>query len=200
MEIEEEIYDNLDPNFNQSQYFNKPTKKLKVQEDTITAKIRKFLCSSSFHTSVVVLVVIDCLCVTLELTIEHIEKYVLDSGVKSELNKRSTVTASSKLHGHIDFHFYFHIIENILKCTSIAILGLFVLEVIVKLIFVPKVFIKSKWEILDALVVLISFGLNIFLFNNKHMVMSVGGLLTLLRLWRITEIVNGKKILFLIFF
>ena len=102
--------------------------------------------------------------------------------------------ASTESHQeHHNLHLFFHVIENILKYTSLTILAFFVLEVIVKLIFSPKVFIESKFEIFDAFVVVISFGVNTFLLFNKHLVMSVGGLLTLLRLWRITEIVNGKS-------
>ena len=168
---EEEVYDNLNPNLTQN------TKKTK---QTYCEKIRSFLKSEKFHTIVVVLVVFDCLCVTLELTLEHIEKYVLGDQKRDHVNN--------------DLHFYFHLFENILKYTTITILALFVLEVVTKLVFIPKVFIESKWEILDALVVVISFAINIYLLKNKQLVMSIGALLTLLRLWRITEIVNGKLI------
>jgi voltage-gated hydrogen channel 1 len=138
-------------------------------------KIKSFLESHRFHTIIVILVIVDCLCVAIELIIEHVEKYVLGNNDK-----------------HSHSHLYFHIIENILKYTSLTILALFVIEIIVKLIFVPRIFVKLKWEILDALVVIISFGVNLYLLFNKHLVTSVGILLTLLRLWRITEIVNGK--------
>lgn len=166
---EEEAYDNLNPKLTS----NKRPKRLTKLET-----IRNFLRSEKFHTIVVILVVIDCLCVTVELTLEHIENYVLKH--------------DQKQHDHHRLNFYFHLAEGILQYTCLTILALFVVEVLIKLAFIPRVFISSKWEILDALVVVISFGINIYLLNNKHVVMSIGGLLTLLRLWRITEIVNGN--------
>ena len=95
----------------------------------------------------------------------------------------------SSKHDNHQAHLIFHVLEMIFKYTSITILGMFVVEFIVKLIFTPRVFIKV-WEILDALVVVISFGLNIYLIN-QDLGMSVL-FITILRLWRIFEIVNGK--------
>ena len=77
----------------------------------------------------------------------------------------------------------------IFKYTSISILCMFVVEILVKLIFTPRVFIKV-WEILDALVVVISFGLNIYLIKQELGMIVL--FITILRLWRIFEIVNGK--------
>ena len=171
-----ETYDNL-ATFEEKE----PFKLIPIQIESkkkSNNKIKSFLESHKFHTIIVILVIVDCLCVAIELIIEHLEKYVLGNNDADDKHSHS--------------HLYFHIIENILKYTSLTILALFVIEIIVKLIFVPRIFIKLKWEILDALVVIISFGVNLYLLFNKHLVTSVGIFLTLLRLWRITEIVNGK--------
>lgn len=157
-----------------------PNAQRKLTKLALIDKIRIFLKSEKFHSIIVWFVVIDCLCVTLELTFEHVEKYVLKNDKHHKQND------------HHNLHFYFHLAECILQYASLTILAIFVVEIVVKLVFIPKVFIKSKWEILDAMVVVISFGINIYLLNNKHIIMSIGGLLTLLRLWRITEIVNGN--------
>ncbi len=72
-----------------------------------------------------------------------------------------------------------------------SILSFFVLEVIVKIIVMPRIFLKHKLEILDAIVIILSFSLNVYLLFRKDDLESVVGLFALLRLWRIWEIING---------
>ena len=91
-----------------------------------------------------------------------------------------------------NLHLFLAVLAKILKITIIIILSVFVVEILFKLVFLFKMFIRSKFEIFDAFIIVVSLGVNIFLLMNKKMVMSIGGLLTLFRLWRITEIVNGK--------
>jgi len=149
----------------------------KINENkTWRKKIEKFLESHLFHKLVVLFVVIACLCFSLEFTLDSIEKiFITNHEIKlNELNQTliqhdshghhhgSNVTDHnhhSSKHDNHQAHLIFHVLEMIFKYTSITILGMFVVEFIVKLIFTPRVFIKV-WEILDALVVVISFGLN----------------------------------------
>ncbi len=53
-------------------------------------------------------------------------------------------------------------------------------EIVVKIIFDPKSF-RKVLEILDGLVITISFSLNIFLLINNIQVHAISGLITLLR-------------------
>ena len=61
-----------------------------------------------------------------------------------------------------------------------------------KLALMPMIFCKSKWELVDAFVVTISFSINLYLYIFGEEVKTVAGLLMLLRMWRIGEIANGN--------
>ncbi|XP_057308502.1 voltage-gated hydrogen channel 1-like isoform X2 [Hydractinia symbiolongicarpus] len=79
--------------------------------------------------------------------------------------------------------------EKVLHFTSLTILSFFMVEIITKIFAMGKEFLHHKFEIFDAVIVTVSFLLDVFL--------SSGGLkdgvefLILLRLWRITRIING---------
>jgi hypothetical protein len=75
---------------------------------------------------------------------------------------------------------FLHIFEAVCKYGSISILGFFIAELAVKLIFDPKSFLKVL-EILDVFVVLVSFSLNIYLLVSHLEVHAITGLITLLR-------------------
>ena len=178
-----------------------------------TELIKKLFHSHKFHKAIVILVIIDCLCVAVELIIEHIDVYVLgyDGDMKksddlpatysanksvsngvTDYNNATSTSYSKPTDPNYNLHLFLAVLAKILKITSIIILSVFVVEILFKLVFLFKMFIRSKFEIFDAFIIVVSLGVNIFLLMNKKMVMSIGGLLTLFRLWRITEIVNGK--------
>jgi hypothetical protein len=73
-----------------------------------------------------------------------------------------------------------HIAERTCKYGSIFILTIFMVEIIIKIIFDPKSF-RKVLEILDGLVITISFSLNIFLLIKNIQVHAISGLITLLR-------------------
>ncbi|XP_031804430.1 voltage-gated hydrogen channel 1 [Sarcophilus harrisii] len=73
---------------------------------------------------------------------------------------------------------------------SIAILSFFMIEVALKLYVFQKEFFYHKFEILDAVIVIISFVLDIVLLFQEHAFEALG-LLILLRLWRVARIING---------
>jgi hypothetical protein len=75
----------------------------------------------------------------------------------------------------------FHIIEMILQITSTTILVFFNIELLVKLMIVPKIFIESKLEILDAFVVVVSLALNIVLMAIRDKEQIISTLLVLVR-------------------
>nr|XP_023395069.1 voltage-gated hydrogen channel 1 isoform X1 [Loxodonta africana] len=73
---------------------------------------------------------------------------------------------------------------------SIAILTFFMMEVSFKIFVFRLEFFHHKFEILDAIVVVVSFILDIVLLFREHEFEALG-LLILLRLWRVARIVNG---------
>ena len=71
--------------------------------------------------------------------------------------------------------------EEILKYVGLTILSFFVCEIILKILFIPRDIIKSKWGVFDAFVVFVSFVLDLILLRNKQLLHTVSGLITLLR-------------------
>lgn len=173
------------------------------------SKMKKVLNSHKFHTVVLILIVLDCFFVTAELVIDHINEFLRDA--KADLLKNCPKNTTEHAVEHTTEHAtehssdyedeqlesgfgrwgpYLHVLEETFKYMSLAILCLFIIEIIIKLIFTPKSFLKIL-EIFDVFVILVSFSLNIYLFNKKHHIHSITGLITMLRLWRFTEIING---------
>lgn len=160
--------------------------------------VKTFIKSENFHKLIVALVIVDCLCVASELLLLEISKYVMQNGQQKVLCMAKTLNTthhflnkSSELNQHKndshhgsspELHLFFEISEDILKYISTSILGLFCIELVVKLMLIPQIFVKSKWEILDGFVVFVSFSLNIFLIVLGDTMESVTGLLVLLRL------------------
>ena len=130
---------------------------------TFSDKVRRILNSNYFHISVVILVLLDTICVASELivTIE---------------NKEDNNALSNLL--------------QFLKYFGIVILGCFLVEIPIKLAFNTHEFIRSKLEIFDSIIVIVSFVLDIVFFH--HHASAAFELMTLLRLWRIARIVNGR--------
>ena len=178
-------YDNLQ----QQQNMNFADPLDEVDELSLLAKLRAFINSHRFHAVIVILVVVDCLCVALELFIFEVERHMAnDPSISDCINKITQWHNVSLQHiephhtdQHSGIHLFLKIVEGVLKYTSLGILGLFVVEVIVKLAVEPRIFIKSKWEILDAVVVVLTFMLNVFLLIKKDAFESVAGLFALLR-------------------
>jgi hypothetical protein len=102
------------------------------------------------------------------------------------LNK--TLNSSTQNFNHSNDHqkridnlqLFFEILEKICEFGSLTILGVFILEIVVKLIFDPKSFLKLL-EFLDIIIVTVSFGLDLFLLLNNIQIHAITGLITLLR-------------------
>ncbi|XP_051017517.1 voltage-gated hydrogen channel 1 isoform X2 [Acomys russatus] len=80
--------------------------------------------------------------------------------------------------------------EKIFHYMSFAILVFFMLEIFFKIFVFRLEFFHHKFEILDAIVVVVSFVLDLVLLFKKHQFEALG-LLILLRLWRVARIING---------
>lgn len=72
-------------------------------------------------------------------------------------------------------------IETFFKYFGLIILSLFVIEIMFKIIFIPRDLIRSKWGIFDAIVVFTSFILDVILLKDKKILHTVSGLITLFR-------------------
>ena len=65
------------------------------------------------------------------------------------------------------------------------------IEIAVKIFAFRLDFFKSKMEVFDAIIVVVSFVLDI-VYASAEGVESAVGLIIILRLWRVTRILNGK--------
>lgn len=82
-----------------------------------------------------------------------------------------------------------HVAEEALSWTSIGILATFTAELVAKLlVFGFKYFTHSSWHLFDAVIVLISFTLELSL---RGVAQEVASLLIFFRLWRIMRIMHG---------
>lgn len=155
--------------------------------------LRKLLTCHRFHVIIVILVIVDCICVASELLVLELEHLIIPKNNACE-NKslvafnNSTLKNTNhifKIHkekqtGNYNLHMTFYVVENILKYTSTSILGLFTVEVILKIILVPNVF-KRKLELIDAVIVTCTFGLNLALIILHNEADALSGLFAILR-------------------
>ncbi|XP_059160089.1 voltage-gated hydrogen channel 1-like [Physella acuta] len=83
--------------------------------------------------------------------------------------------------------------EHVLHALSLAILSLFMIEVSLKVFIEGKHLLKQPAEVFDAIVVIVSFTLDVvFSFISvASAAQDAAGLMVLLRLWRVTRIING---------
>ncbi|XP_064609361.1 uncharacterized protein LOC135473440 [Liolophura sinensis] len=96
-------------------------------------------------------------------------------------------------HGSGHHHSNKETVEHILHYSSLTILAIFVVEVFCKLIAEGLHFFKHKAEVFDATIVLVSFSMDIaFSFVTvTSAARDATGLMVVLRLWRVTRIING---------
>ncbi|XP_058137358.1 voltage-gated hydrogen channel 1 isoform X1 [Dasypus novemcinctus] len=124
--------------------------------------LRKLFSSHRFQVIVICLVVLDALLVLAEL--------ILDLKI---------IQPDKNNYAPRVFHY-----------MSVAILTFFMMEICFKIHVFRLEFFHHKFEILDAIVVVVSFVLDIFLLFREHEFEALG-LLILLRLWRVARIING---------
>ena len=130
---------------------------------TTREKIAHVMHSNKFQIGVIILVIIDCLLVISEL--------LIDLGIVGD-------------HKH-------SVVPKVLHYMSIGILAVFMVELAVKIYAMGLDFFRHKMEVFDGIVVVVSFGLDVAFANEENIKGSVG-LLIILRLWRVTRVLNGK--------
>lgn len=74
---------------------------------------------------------------------------------------------------------------------SIGILSVFLVEIIIKIYAFRLEFFKQKLEVFDAIIVIVSFALDVA-FAKMEGIQSGIGLLIMFRLWRVARILNGQ--------
>ncbi|XP_048820122.1 voltage-gated hydrogen channel 1 [Lagopus muta] len=84
----------------------------------------------------------------------------------------------------------YHIAPKVFHYLSLSILTIFLVEVGFKIFIYGREFFHHKFEVLDSVVVVVSFILDLVLLFREHEFEAVG-LLILLRLWRVARIING---------
>ncbi|MCJ8742733.1 hypothetical protein PDJAM_G00085710 [Pangasius djambal] len=129
---------------------------------TFRDALRSLFSSEKFQIAVVCLVILDALFVLCEL--------LLDLSIIE-----------------VDQH---HIAPQVFHYLSLALLTFFMVELGFKLYAYRLEFFHHKFEVFDAIVVIVSFILDI-VYISKENAFDGMGLLILLRLWRVARIING---------
>ncbi|KAJ6216458.1 hypothetical protein RDWZM_007615 [Blomia tropicalis] len=142
-------------------------------------KVAKILKSYQFHIFILILVVLDCLFVFGELILD-LKLFEMECSRNVTIN--STETESHKEHVYQMFAEGFH------KC-SLSILTFFVIEISLKLLVFGFTFFYDLEELIDAIIVIVSFVLDIIFFNSH--LFKFFGLFIFLRLWRVVRIVHA---------
>ncbi|KAJ1093094.1 hypothetical protein NDU88_006203 [Pleurodeles waltl] len=83
-----------------------------------------------------------------------------------------------------------HIAPRVFHYLSVSILSFFLIELFFKLYAFQGEFFHHKFEVMDAIVIVVSFILDIIYISREDVFTAVG-LLILLRLWRVARIING---------
>ncbi|KAK1328641.1 hypothetical protein QTO34_012215 [Cnephaeus nilssonii] len=138
-------------------------------------RLKKLFGSHRFQVIIICLVVLDALLVLAEL--------ILDLKIiqPDKNNYAGRVVCPQPFNALFTLVFHF---------MSIAILTFFMVEVFFKIFAFRLEFFHHKFEILDSVVVVVSFVLDIVLLFQEHEFEALG-LLILLRLWRVARIING---------
>ena len=143
---------------------------------------------SAFHILIIVLVLLDCAIVIVELLLDFIL-------LKKECKDKESTEHSE----HNSSHAKMELAIEVLHYASIVLLGLFVFEVLVKIYAYGKNWWNirdKKMEWLDALIVIVSFILDIYFLKNPDVLGEFSVLFIVLRLWRIVSSLSIKKIFF----
>lgn len=125
-----------------------------IYDGSILEKIRFLLRSPQLNLIIIFLIILDSIFAVAELIIYFVQ----------EKNRRSALA-----------------LEEFIEYMSLAVASLFLIEILLKIIFTPKTFFRSKMEIFDALIVVASFILEILFILKKHDFPGIGAILTIFR-------------------
>lgn len=182
---------------------------------SISLNLDKFTKLKSYQYIVIVLVILNCMCIIADMALEYIEFSILaddyiklkeycieNQNLKSvaiyhqllEINKIIVVNQSYTL--------YLRLASKYIKHFGFVISVVFMIELAVKIVFIAKELLRTVWEIIDFLAILVNFSIDIAGFFIKFEALSVIGLITLLRyvnstIYRVLYNFKSFKILYL---
>ncbi|XP_071849125.1 voltage-gated hydrogen channel 1-like isoform X2 [Apostichopus japonicus] len=156
-------------------------------------KLQSILRSQQFQILVVVLVILDCIFVIGELILDF--QALSDAQTPTTTSGDQSVVRSENLrisetNALSDKEAKELTAAEVLHAMSLSIVSLFMIEISVKIIAFGLDFFKSKLEVFDAIVVIISFVLDVLSLVLEEQFAALQ-LLILLRLWRIVRVING---------
>lgn len=165
----DEVYDNVN---------------VKYKRLSCLKKFRNMLKSNCMNAIIIVLVVFECLSVAGEISIDYIDLRLTENYHKYKLNQTILQLDLLKYNldlSEYDYHSYLLLVQHIFKFICIIIQFIFVIEILVKFIFIPKIFFCKLIELLDAIIVFSTVSLNLYLFYQRHYIHSITGILLILR-------------------
>ena len=133
-----------------------------------------------FHVVIIILVLVDCVLIIAELMLDFIDLKER-CGKKNESSTRHEEAGHSKLEVAIE----------VLHYGSIFLLAVFVLEVLIKIYAFGKKwwnFRQKKMEWLDAIIVIVSFAIDIYFLQRSNVLAEISLLFISFRLWRIVSL------------
>lgn len=166
---------------------------------TVRQQISHVIHSNKFQIAVISLVILDCVLVIGELILD-LNAFEQEAEVARNISHSSVDHEHAIVQDEHDKEALREVAEKeepskfaaeVLHYMSIAILSIFLLELCVKLFAMGKHFFTQKMEVIDGVVVIVSFALDIAFLDHEGLA-SATSLLVILRLWRIGRVVNGK--------
>lgn len=159
--------------------------------------MKRCMKSHRLHVIIVILVILDSLCVSVELIIDLIITVYNQNSMDASLNNLTNNAISpidkknSTTHVSTSERFVWSFIKNMnlnylsilisietfFKYFGLMILSIFVIEITCKIIFIPRELVRSKWGIFDAIVVFTSFVLDVILLKDKKILHTVSGVI-----------------------
>jgi hypothetical protein len=134
---------------------------------------------TSFHVGIIVLVLIDCVLVVGELMLDFIN-------LNEQCSNKTRHTQKEEVKNHeLEFAI------EALHYGSIILLSMFVIEVLIKIYAFGKKWWdirEKKMEWLDALIVIVSFIVDMYFINRPNVIAEISLLFISFRLWRIVSI------------
>ena len=171
-------------------------------------KLQKILHGIPFHVIVSLLVIVDVLIVLLELTIDT-RQLAMCSTEEDCVNQCNYTNMPTEMHKNETEHLVCGFkglthqcipeseatpnVSRILSIMTITILSIFIVEILVKFFAFGFRLFKKCFEVFDALVILISFMIDIvhfFFEENEYIILFE--LLIILRLWRVVRIITAS--------
>jgi len=181
-------------------------KPLNKQEKDLSfvEKIKRTLHSQFLYVTQIILVIFDIVCVLTQIICDIILKdpspnenthsVILKNGTNINVDITGFSHDFEKFHTN-SMRYVYHIqsFEYLVEICSAIILSVVIFIAILKFIFEFKAFIKSRLEIFDITIVIISFVLEIVVLIKKHTIKEIEAAAVIFRFWRIIRIMNGES-------